>query len=285
VKPAAFAYHAPRTVEEAVGQLGEFAPLDGRILAGGQSLVPMMAFRMARPAHLIDINGVEGLERLAIDGDALSISACVRHAAFHRPVASGPTGALLSVVASNIAHYPIRIRGTFCGSLANADPASEWCLTAVTLNTELIAASKRGRRTIAAADFFTGMMGTALAEDELLLEARVPLLAPDARFGFYEFSRRAGDYALAMALTVYRLDGGVIVEPRVGVGGAEGHPRRIAQAEAVLAGQKPGEEIFRAAAEAAADVIQPMEDAHADAAFRLDLVRAVTQRALERTLT
>jgi carbon-monoxide dehydrogenase medium subunit len=285
VKPAAFAYHAPRTVEEAVGQLGEFAPLDGRILAGGQSLVPMMAFRMARPAHLIDINGVEGLERLAIDGDALSISACVRHAAFHRPVASGPTGALLSVVASNIAHYPIRIRGTFCGSLANADPASEWCLTAVTLNTELIAASKRGRRTIAAADFFTGMMGTALAEDELLLEARVLLLAPDARFGFYEFSRRAGDYALAMALTVYRLDGGVIVEPRVGVGGAEGHPRRIAQAEAVLAGQKPGEEIFRAAAEAAADVIQPMEDAHADAAFRLDLVRAVTQRALERTLT
>jgi carbon-monoxide dehydrogenase medium subunit len=285
VKPAAFAYHAPRTVEEAVGQLGEFAPLDGRILAGGQSLVPMMAFRMARPAHLIDINGVEGLERLAIDGDALSISACVRHAAFHRPVASGPTGALLSAVASNIAHYPIRIRGTFCGSLANADPASEWCLTAVTLNTELIAASKRGRRTIAAADFFTGMMGTALAEDELLLEARVPLLAPDARFGFYEFSRRAGDYALAMALTVYRLDGGVIVEPRVGVGGAEGHPRRIAQAEAVLAGQKPGEEIFRAAAEAAADVIQPMEDAHADAAFRLDLVRAVTQRALERTLT
>jgi carbon-monoxide dehydrogenase medium subunit len=240
---------------------------------------------MARPAHLIDINGVEGLERLAIDGDALSISACVRHAAFHRPVAPGPTGALLSVVASNIAHYPIRIRGTFCGSLANADPASEWCLTAVTLNTELIAASKRGRRTIAAADFFTGMMGTALAEDELLLEARVPLLAPDARFGFYEFSRRAGDYALAMALTVYRLDGGVIVEPRVGVGGAEGHPRRIAQAEAVLAGQKPGEEIFRAAAEAAADVIQPMEDAHADAAFRLDLVRAVTQRALERTLT
>jgi aerobic carbon-monoxide dehydrogenase medium subunit len=285
VKPAAFAYHAPRTVEEAVGQLGEFAPLDGRILAGGQSLVPMMAFRMARPAHLIDINGVEGLERLAIDGDALSISACVRHAAFHRPVASGPTGALLSAVASNIAHYPIRIRGTFCGSLANADPASEWCLTAVTLNTELIAASKRSRRTIAAADFFTGMMGTALAEDELLLEARVPLLAPDARFGFYEFSRRAGDYALAMALTVYRLDGGVIVEPRVGVGGAEGHPRRIAQAEAVLAGQKPGEEIFRAAAEAAADVIQPMEDAHADAAFRLDLVRAVTQRALERTLT
>ena len=284
MKPATFAYHAPRTVEEVVDQLAEFAPLDGRILAGGQSLVPMMAFRMARPAHLIDINGVEGLERLATDGDALRISACVRHAAFHRPVAAGPTGALLSAVASNIAHYPIRIRGTFCGSLANADPASEWCLTAVTLNADLVAASNRGRRTIAAAEFFTGVMGTTLAEDELLLEVRVPLLAADARFGFYEFSRRAGDYALAMALTVYRLDGGVIVEPRVGIGGAEGHPRWIAQAEAVLAGKKPGDEVFRAAAEAAAEAIEPMEDAHADAAFRLDLVRAVTQRALDRTL-
>ena len=284
MKPAAFAYHAPRTVEEAVAQLAEFAPLDGRILAGGQSLVPMMAFRMARPAHLIDINGIEALERLAVDGNVLSISACVRHAAFHRPVAAAPTGALLSAVAANIAHYPIRIRGTFCGSLANADPASEWCLTAVTLDAELIAASRRGRRTIAAADFFTGMMGTALAEDELLLEVRVPLLTADARFGFYEFSRRAGDYALAMALTVYRLEGGVIAEPRVGIGGAESHPRRIAEAEAALAGNKPGEEIFRAAAEAAAKTIEPMEDAHADAAFRLDLVRAVTQRALERTL-
>jgi aerobic carbon-monoxide dehydrogenase medium subunit len=284
VKPATFAYHAPRTVEEVVDQLAELAPLDGRILAGGQSLVPMMAFRMARPAHLIDINDVEGLDRLAIDGKVLRISACVRHAAFHRPVAPGPTGALLSAVASNIAHYPIRIRGTFCGSLANADPASEWCLTAVTLNADLIAVSKRGRRTIAAADFFTGMMGTALAEDELLLEARVPLLAADVRFGFYEFSRRAGDYALAMALTAYRLEGGVIAEPRVGIGGAEGHPRRIAQVEAVLAGNKPGDEVFRAAAEAAAKAIEPMEDAQADAAFRLDLVRAVTQRALERTL-
>ncbi|HEY1746426.1 MAG TPA: FAD binding domain-containing protein [Xanthobacteraceae bacterium] len=284
VKPAAFAYHAPRTVEEAVAQLAEFAPLDGRVLAGGQSLVPMMAFRMARPAHLIDINGVEGLDRLAIDGHVLTISACVRHAAFHHPAAPGPTGALLSAVAANIAHYPIRMRGTFCGSLANADPASEWCLTAVTLDAELVAVSQRGRRTIAAANFFTGMMGTALGEDELLLEARVPLLPADARFGFYEFSRRAGDYALAMALTVYRLEGGAIAEPRIGIGGAEGHPRRIAQAEAVLVGKKPGEEIFRAAAAIAAEAIEPMEDAHADAAFRRDLVRAVTQRALERTL-
>ena len=284
MKPAPFDYHAPRTVDEVVANLAEFAPLDGRILAGGQSLVPMMAFRMARPAHLIDINAVAGLDRLAVDGEALSILACVRHAAFHRPAAPGPLGVLLCTVASHIAHYPIRMRGTFCGSLANADPASEWCLTAATLGAELVAVSRRGRRVIAAGDFFVGLMTTALADDELLLEARLPLLAPDARFGFYEFSRRAGDYALAMALTIYRLEDGVIATPRVGVGGAEAHPRRIAAAEAVLAGRKPESDTFRAAAEAAAAAIEPMEDMHSDAEFRLDLVRAVTRRALEQTL-
>jgi len=115
-----------------------------------------------------------------------------------------------------------------------------------------------------------------------LLEARLPLLAPDTRCGFYEFSRRAGDYALAMALVTFRLEDGVIAEPRIGIGGAEAQPRRIAAAEAVLAGRKPDDESFRAAAEAAADAVEPMEDIHADAEFRLDLVRAVTRRALER---
>src|SRR5271155_2479942 len=132
----------------------------------------MMAFRMARPAHLIDINSVTGLDRLTVDANVLSVAACVRHAAFHRPVVSGPTGALLSAVASNIAHYPIRLRGTFCGSLAHADPASEWCLTAVTLAANVVAASVRGRRVIADDDYFEGMMATALADDELLLETR-----------------------------------------------------------------------------------------------------------------
>ena len=127
-------------------------------------------------------------------------------------------------------------------------------------------------------------MATALAEDELLVETRLPLLASDARFGFYEFSRRAADYALAMALTTYRLEEGAIAEPRVGIGGAEGHPRRIVEAEAMLAERKPGDEAFRAAADAAAAAIEPLEDMHSDADFRRDLVRAVTRRALERTL-
>ncbi len=282
MKPAPFVYHAPRSVDEAVAKLAELSPLDGRILAGGQSLVPMMAFRMARPAHLIDINGVAGFDRLTVEGDTLTIAPCVRHAAFHRPAVSGPTGALLAKVVAHIAHYPIRLRGTFCGSLAHADPAAEWCLTAVTLGAEIVALSARGRRVIAADDYFAGMMMTTLAEDELLCEVRLPLLAADARFGFYEFSRRAGDYAIAMALTTFRLQGGVIVEPRIGLGGAEGRPRRIAEAEAALVGQKPGAELFRATAEAAAAAIDPLEDVHADAEFRRDLVRAVTRRALER---
>jgi aerobic carbon-monoxide dehydrogenase medium subunit len=284
VKPAPFAYHAPKTVDDVVAKLAELGPQDGRILAGGQSLVPMMAFRMARPAHLIDINAVVGLDRLAVEDGALSIAACVRHAAFHQPVVPGPTGALLSVVASNIAHYPIRLRGTFCGSLAHADPASEWCLAAVTLGAEIVAASSRGRRVIPADDYFEGMMVTALAEDELLLETRLPLLPPDARFGFYEFSRRAGDYALAMALATFRVRDGVIAEPRIGIGGVEGRPRRLDPAEAILIGCKPDAESFRAAADAAAEAVEPLEDVHADAEFRLDLVRAVTRRALEQAM-
>jgi carbon-monoxide dehydrogenase medium subunit len=282
LKPAPFSYHAPKTEDEAVAMLAALSAHDGRILAGGQSLVPMMAFRMARPAHLIDINNVAGFDRLAVGGDTLSIAPCVRHAAFHRPAAPGPTGALLANVVAHIAHYPIRLRGTFCGSLAHADPASEWCLTAVTLGADIVALNKRGSRVIAADDYFEGMMMTTLAEDELLREVRLPLLGDDTRFGFYEFSRRAGDYAIAMALATYRLRDGVIVEPCLGLGGAEDRPRRIAEAEAVLDGQRPGAELFRAAGEAAAAAIEPLEDVHADGEFRRDLVRAVTRRALER---
>src|SRR5262245_44116153 len=141
MKPAPFIHHAPRTVDEAVAILGEVAAADGRVLAGGQSLVPTMAFRLARPGHLVDIKGVAGLARLAVDDGWLSIAACVRHAAFHRPVTEGPLGRLLAAVVRHIAHYPIRTRGTFCGSLAHADPASEWCLVSATLGAQLVARS------------------------------------------------------------------------------------------------------------------------------------------------
>ena len=133
MKPAPFAYHRPTTLDETVRLLAELAPRDGRVLAGGQSLVPMMAFRLARPAHLIDINAVAGLDALAVRDGALRIGACVRHAEFHRPVDEGPLGTMLASIVRHIAHYPIRMRGTFCGSLAHADPAAEWCVVAATL--------------------------------------------------------------------------------------------------------------------------------------------------------
>jgi carbon-monoxide dehydrogenase medium subunit len=282
MKPAAFSYHAPKTVEEAVALLAELAPQDGRVLAGGQSLVPTMAFRLAKPAHLVDINGVDALHTLIVRGGKLVIGACVRHAAFQRPVCEGPLGTLLGEVVRHIAHYPIRNRGTFCGSLAHADPASEWALVVAALDGEVLAKSVRGERSIAARDFFKGIMTTALRDDELLIEARLPLLPADTRCGFYEFSRRAGDFALAAAVAAYRVEGGTIVEPRLALGGVEAKPRRIAEAEQALAGSAPGDQAFRAAAAAAAAAVEPLEDAVNSADFRRDLVLAVARRALER---
>ncbi len=283
MKPAPFIRHVPKTLDEALRILADVAPHDGRVLAGGQSLVPIMAFRLAKPAHLVDINEVAGLDKISSDGKALSIGARVRHAAFHKSVVDNPLGQLLSVVARHIAHYPIRMRGTFCGSLAHADPASEWCLTAATLDATLIARSTRGERRIAAEDFFEGIMSTALTEDELLAEVRLPLLSDDAKFGFNEYSRRAGDFAMSAALVTYRVQGGMIANARVGVGGAEASPRRIAEAEVALNGQLPDDKIFRTAAEAAARAIEPLEDHQTNAEYRRDLVRAVVRRALEQS--
>lgn len=281
MKPAAFQYHAPKTLDEAVRVLGQVAPEDGRVLAGGQSLVPTMAFRMARPAHLVDINGIAELDVLAASDASLTIGASVRHAAFHKRVVEGPLGALLSDVVQHIAHYPIRTRGTFCGSIAHADPASEWCLAAVTLGATVTARSIRGIRTLDAEDLFEGFMSTSLAEDELLSEVRLPLLPLDTRFGFYEFSRRAGDYAIAMSLVTFRLVDGAMADVRVGIGGAEGKPRRCADAEATLSGKVMSAQVFAEAGEAAAAAVDPMEDAQTSAKYRRDLVRTVTRRALE----
>ena len=281
MKPAPFVRYVPRTLDEALKILAQVASQDGRVLAGGQSLVPIMAFRLAKPAHLVDINEVAGLDQLASDGKTLNIGARVRHAAFHKSVVDNPLGELLVQVARHIAHYPIRMRGTFCGSLAHADPASEWCLVAATLDATMVAKSTRGERLIAAKDYFQGIMSTALAEDELLCEARLPLLGAGAKFGFNEFNRRAGDFAMAASLVAYRLQGGKIADARIGVAGAEPSPRRIAEAEAVLNGQAPEDKVFRAAAEAAASAIDPLEDHQTTGEYRRDLVRAVVRRALE----
>lgn len=254
------------------------------MLAGGQSLAPMMAFRVARPQHLVDINEIAALDSLAFDGGVLRIGARVRHARFRPGAIPGATGELFAKVMPNIANYSVRSRGTFCGSLAHADPASEWCALAALLDVEIVARSVRGERGIPVAAYFDGAMSTTLAPDEIIVEARAPLLHEGSRTGFHEFSRRKGDFAIAMAIVAFRVENGRIVAPRVSIGGAEAFPRRIGEAEAALEGAAADAHAFAQAAQAAAAAVDPMEDAVNDAAYRRDIVRAATRRALEQAM-
>jgi carbon-monoxide dehydrogenase medium subunit len=283
MKPASFRYYAPQNADEAVSLLGEHAPDDGHILAGGQSLVPMMALRLARPGALIDINQISSFAEINSESGWLSIGPCVRHAAFHRSVVEGQLGTLLTEVTSHIAHYPIRTRGTLCGSLAHADPSSEWCLMATAMDAQIHARSTRGTRIINAEDFFDGAMITTLEPDEMIVLVRLPLLVSDSVFGFEEFSRRAGDYAMAAALAVYQLEDGWIRDARLAIGGAEDCPRRIPEAEAVLNGAQPTLEIFLEASSVAASAINPIKDSRISSDFRRSLVRTICGRALART--
>jgi aerobic carbon-monoxide dehydrogenase medium subunit len=279
MKPAAFEYHAPTTVQALLDLLVAHGDA-GKILAGGQSLVPVMNFRLARPAQLFDINGIRELEYLRAEAGSLRIGALTRHAAFHKPAAPGPTGKLLSEVVRHIAHLPIRTRGTFCGSIAHADPASEWCVVARALEADIVVRSARGERVIPVREYFHGTFATALAEAEVITEVRLPLLDDSWRTGFYEFSRRAGDFALAMTVVALKLERGKLREARIGIGGVEDRPSRCKPAEDILVrGGTP-----EAAAQAVSAAVEPLEDLHADAPYRKDLVRTTTQRALEQAL-
>lgn len=279
MKPAAFRYFAPRTLDEAIDLLAEHGE-EGKILAGGQSLVPAMNFRLARPASLIDINRIAALDYVREEAGTLRIGALARHARFEAPVGGGALAAFLPNVARHIAHLPIRVRGTFGGSLAHADPASEWCLVAATLDAELVIAKRGAVRTLRPDRYFIGALTTALEPDELLTEIRLPLLDAHWRTGFAEFSRRAGDYALASCAICLRMEGDRVAEARIGVGGATDRPLRIAAAERLLAGSNGEADARREAGRIAAAAIEPMEDVQASAEFRRDLVRAMVERAL-----
>ena len=279
MKPAAFDYHAPATLEQALNLLREHGE-EARILAGGQSLVPTMAFRMARPSVLVDINRIGALAYIDAEGDSLRIGALARHAWFETPVAAGPVGALLAQVAHSIAHAPIRQRGTFCGSLAHADPASEWCATVLALGGTLVLAAPAGRREITAQDWFQGVFSTAIDPGEMLVEVRLPLLDAGWRCGFAEFSRRAGDFALAMAVVALRIEDGMMREARIALGGIGGRPVLATEAAAMLIGQPVGLAVARLAAECAAGTCDPQDDIHAPADYRRDLVRSMVRRAL-----
>jgi len=279
MKPAPFEYFRPADVAEAIALLAEHG--DGcKVLAGGQSLVPAMNFRLVRPAILVDINDLDALGSISADASRLSIGALTRHAAFHRPVVEGPLGLLLSQVARHIAHYPIRQRGTFGGSLAHADPASEWCLVATTLGAEMVATSTRGQRAIGSAAFFKGTFSTALAADELLVDIRLPAMGPDWRFGFFEFSRRAGDYALGMALAAVQLSDGVVRDARLGIGAVAQRAIRLQDLERQLIGERLSASAIDAVARAASASIQPTGDIHASPEYRRDLITTAVKRAL-----
>lgn len=283
MKAASFAYEAPRTVADALTILSQHE--DGRVLAGGQTLVPMMAFRMARPSVLVDINKLAEVDYCEVRNSFLCIGALTRHEKFHNAVVDGALGELLAAVVKHIAHPPIRTRGTFCGSVAHADPSSEWCLVSATLDATVVLASVAGRREVAAHEFFLGLLSTAIQAGEMIVEVRLPLLSRDTKFGFSEFSRRAGDFALAMALAVVRVEKDKVIEVRVGLGGVETLPRRICETERILSDCVPSLDLVREAAEVAATSVDPLEDIQADIPLRRDLTRAVIERALKQALS
>ena len=229
MKAAPFAYYAP-SIDEALELLANGVLKTAGSLQVGKVSYRRWPFRMANPAHLIDINGISELARLLLEDGVLSIGACVRHAEFEDNELPGPTGALLRKVVRNIAHLPIRTRGTFCGSVANADPASEWCCVVAALDGTMVLRSRRGMRLARADEFFQGVMTTTLEEDELVAAVELPMLSDGTRTGFEEFSRRRGDFAIAMAAVAYRLENGLMVDPRVALGGAEPRARRVLEA-------------------------------------------------------
>ncbi|UOM34820.1 xanthine dehydrogenase family protein subunit M [Acuticoccus sp. I52.16.1] len=284
MRAAAFDYHAPHTIDEALKLLAEHG-VDSRILAGGQSLVPAMTARHSRPGHVIDINRISQAERPSTSGGRLRIPPLMRHIDFSPGAIDGPLGLLLADLSRHVSSLPVRLRGTFCGALAQAEPASEWCLASVVLGAEMIARSaRRGARVVPAAEFFETIMTTTLADDEMLVEVQLPILADEARHGFYEVNPRAGTYALAMALVVYDQDEDEMSNVRLGVGAVEAVPRRIREAETMLNHRPPSKRLFREVAEAVAEFVDPMSDQFADAAWRRELTRTAVARALERSL-
>lgn len=281
MKPASFAYVTAESWGAAAAFLAEHGD-EARILAGGQSLVPVMNFRLAQPAVLVDVNAIPNSAYLRIDGDCLRVGALTRHVQFESPGIDGPLGRLLPRIARHIAHLPIRMRGTFGGSLAHADPASEWCTLARTMDAVMIAQNVTGDRRIAAADFFHSALATDLADGEVLREIEFPALGPDWRCGFVEFNRRAGDFAIVQSVAAIEIRGGRINAARIGVGGATEVPQRSGAAETVLHGGVPTSALFAEAAGAAADAIGDfLVDQQADAEMRRDLVRVMVMRALE----
>ncbi len=273
-------YACPTTLSEAVALLAS-RDGDAKAIAGGQSLMPMLAFRLAAPTLLVDLRKLPNMREIKISADGVRLGAMVRWRDIENDTRLNSAHPLLKAAVAHVAHYQIRNRGTIGGSLAHADPAAELPGIAVTCDADIAVVGAAGRRTIPAAEFFTGPLTTVLRLDELVTELRLPPWPADRRWGFREFARRQGDFALAGVALYYDQDErGRALDPHVGVIGACTRPHRLPSVEAVLAGRAIDDRAIRAASEAAAAAVDPPQDLHASAAYRRALVATLVERAL-----
>ncbi|HXK28404.1 MAG TPA: xanthine dehydrogenase family protein subunit M [Candidatus Binatia bacterium] len=279
MKPAAFQYHRPNTVDETLSLLKECGE-DGKVLAGGQSLMPLMNFRLAQPAHLIDINFIEGLDYVRRENDALKIGCLARQSRLLGDSLVRQRCPLLADALAYVGHEQTRNRGTFCGSLAHADPAAELPAVLLALDGSVTVGNSTGKREIAARDFFHSYLTTALASDDMLLEASVPEQPARAGSSFVEFARRFGDFAIVGVAVVLVPDKERIADASIALTGVGDRPWRARDIEAMLVGQTGSTDLFgRIGAEVAAR-INPSSDIHASESYRRALASVLTRRAL-----
>ena len=283
MKPAPFAYRDPDTVDEALDLLAEHGD-DAKLLAGGQSLGPMLNMRVVTPAVIVDLNRVRALAARGLSaGAGFALGALVRQAELEDDPGFAASQPLAAAALPWIAHRPIRNRGTVAGSLVHADPAAEWGGIVLALDARLVVRRAGAPpRAVAAEDFFTGILETAVEPEELLAEVRLPPWPEGARWGFREFARRRGDFALAGVACRFEVDGagGGCRSVRIGLIGVGDTAIRARRAEAVLEGEAPGPEVFAAAAAAARGEVEPLDDGHASAGYRRHLVEVLVEDAL-----
>lgn len=285
MKSAPFRYFDPATPEEAVALLGEWGD-DGKLLAGGQTLGPMLNFRLLAPSALIDLNRVEALSYRKQTSEGFAIGALTRQQMLEDDETFASAQPLVASAMPLIAHRAIRNRGTVGGSLSHADPAAEWGGLVMALDASMVIRhGKKGNRTVASADFFKSLLQTTLAADELLAEIRLPVWPAGAGWSIQEFSRRHGDFALSGIACVLALDAaGRLSQMRLAAFGVEATPRRLAAAEAKLMGERPDDNLIAEAARIAAMSVEPLDDRHASAAYRKQLVGVLLQRAVAEAL-
>ena len=280
MKPAKFTYACPRSVEEALALLAEGGE-GAKLLAGGQSLVPLLNLRMAQVDSLIDLNQLTDLSFIKRENGTLRVGALTRHRQLEVSDEARAAQPLLSRVAAEVGHLAIRNRGTIGGSLVHADPAAEWPLVAVALDAQLVLRSQGGTRTIAAREFFLAPLTTAIEPQELLCEVRFPVASGRTVWGFQELCRRPGDFAIAAVACQLTLDqNGACTAASLAVGGAHSTPLLIAEIEKAVKGNRGEEGAIKEAAEIAAAAVEPPADVHGSAEFRRRMVKVMTARAL-----